>query len=283
MRSDKSDVLVLMGDFGLARAFSGNDQFMKTLCGTPQYLAPEVIQQARASKMEGYTQAVDVWSLGVILYILLSGYPPFGPKDFDDILNAKFDFRNNRWNSVSESAKQLIRSMLTRLPEERISVAQIVDHPWLAGVQAPDVPPEETAAAATSSQAQRVTESSPRKARVAEEPGNKAVRFEEPEKERLPTEMVDSHGSRRKLREREPTGIKKRDRGAEQKEEDEDDEDEEPAEKKPSNESAVEKGETEAALKKLRVADLKERCVQMGLDHAGLKADLIARILAAKK
>jgi serine/threonine protein kinase len=93
-----------------------------------------VIEQARANKMEGYTQAVDVWSLGVILYILLAGYPPFGPKDFEDILRAKFDFKHDRWKSVSESAKQLIRRMLAREPAERATIDQIVNDPWLQGV-----------------------------------------------------------------------------------------------------------------------------------------------------
>ena len=240
--------------------------------GTPQYLAPEVIQQARASKMDGYTQAVDIWSLGVILYILLSGYPPFGPKDFDDILLAKFDFKGQRWNSVSETAKSLIRRMLTRLPEERIAVADVCAHEWLAGVAAPEIPEEDAAPPSTSSQAARVTGTSPRKARVAEEPGNKAVRFEEPEKERLPTELVDSHGSRHKLRERKPTGLKKRERREEEEEE----------EKEEEKVSEAKLELRESSLKKMRVAELKEKCVQMGLDHAGLKIDLINRILAKK-
>jgi calcium-dependent protein kinase len=238
-----------------------------------------VIQQARASKMDGYTQAVDIWSLGVILYILLSGYPPFGSKDFDDILAAKYDFKGARWNPVSETAKGLIRRMLTRLPEERIAIGEICEHAWLAGVAAPEIPAEDAALPGSSSQAARVTGTSPRKARPAEDPANKAVRFEEPEKERLPTELVDSHGSRRKLREREPTGLKKRGRKEVQEEEDEEEGDEEKSGE--GEEAPLE--QSESALKKLRVAELKERCVQLGLDHKGLKFDLIQRILEHKK
>ena len=139
--SNSSNVHIVMADFGLAKVNEGDlSGVMKTMCGTPQYLAPELMVQMRTNKITGYTQAVDMWSLGVILFILLVGYPPFGPKDFDNIIEAKYDFRHIRWKTVSVTAKTLVSELLTRDPQKRLTVHQAAAHAWLKNVVVPPAP-----------------------------------------------------------------------------------------------------------------------------------------------
>merc|ERR1712054_610725 len=99
-----------VADFGLARVVSGKEM-MKTACGTPGYVAPEVLQN------KGYSSgAVDMWSAGVILYILLCGFPPFYEEElpalFDSILKARYDFPTPWWDTISDNAKKLVKALL---------------------------------------------------------------------------------------------------------------------------------------------------------------------------
>ena len=102
---------------------------MKRVSGTPYYIAPEVIKEV-------YDEKCDVWSCGVILYILLCGYPPFNSDDGDDvkIMRAvkagKYDFPDEEWSSVSSDAKDLIMKMLEYDPSKRQSAEGIMTHPW---------------------------------------------------------------------------------------------------------------------------------------------------------
>ena len=99
--------------------------------GTAYYIAPEVIKKS-------YNEKCDVWSAGVILYILLSGEPPFNdPKADNDAIMKKveigtYDIDNGVWRSISDEAKDLVRKMLTYDPAERISAEQALAHPWIA-------------------------------------------------------------------------------------------------------------------------------------------------------
>eukprot|EP01103_Thecamoeba_quadrilineata_P008958 TRINITY_DN1866_c0_g1_i1.p1 TRINITY_DN1866_c0_g1~~TRINITY_DN1866_c0_g1_i1.p1 ORF type:complete len:154 (+),score=34.96 TRINITY_DN1866_c0_g1_i1:538-999(+) len=104
---------------------------MTTLCGTPQYVAPEVINHSRGIEKKGYSIAVDMWSLGVILFVLLAGYPPFKENDFQKILKAEFGFDNKVWTEVSTQAKSLIEALLKLKPDDRLSVGNSLEHPWL--------------------------------------------------------------------------------------------------------------------------------------------------------
>lgn len=120
-------VNVKIVDFGAALFMSSEIKLKETM-GTPYYIAPEVIKG-------NYTEKCDVWSIGVILYILLSGTAPFdGPTD-EDIMNkvkeGKFKFRTKIWESISDSAKDLILKMLNYNPEARISASEAYMHPWL--------------------------------------------------------------------------------------------------------------------------------------------------------
>ncbi len=101
---------------------------MKTKVGTPYYVAPEVLSRE-------YTKSCDIWSIGVITYILLCGYPPFyGDTDnqiFDQVRTARFDFPSPDWDGISDSAKNFICSLLRRDPTKRLMAAQALLHPWI--------------------------------------------------------------------------------------------------------------------------------------------------------
>jgi serine/threonine protein kinase len=121
--------VVKVADFGFAKNF-GEEKLM-TSCGSPGYVAPEVLTE------DTYTNAVDMWSVGVIVYILLSGYPPFfdesPPKIFKKITEVKYDFDDPAWDGVSETAKDLIRKLLVKDPVSRLNATDALKHPWLAG------------------------------------------------------------------------------------------------------------------------------------------------------
>jgi len=128
--SDTTDKAVIkVADFGLARMVSDND-IMKTACGTPGYVAPEILNN------KGYdSSAVDLWSTGVILYILLCGFPPFYEEElpalFDSILNARYDFPSPWWDKVSDGAKSCVKQLLELDPTKRLTAEQVKDHEWI--------------------------------------------------------------------------------------------------------------------------------------------------------
>ncbi|KDP20751.1 hypothetical protein JCGZ_21222 [Jatropha curcas] len=124
-------------DFGLS-VFIEEGKKYHDIVGSAYYVAPEVLRR-------NYGKEIDVWSAGVILYILLSGVPPFWGETekgiFDAVLEGHIDFESQPWPSISESAKDLVRRMLTQDPRNRITSAQILDHPWIKdGDAAPDKP-----------------------------------------------------------------------------------------------------------------------------------------------
>ncbi|KAF7594587.1 hypothetical protein BBP40_008854 [Aspergillus hancockii] len=132
------DLLVKLGDFGLTK-FIGEEDFAHTLCGTPSYVAPEILKSGNTRK---YTKAVDIWSLGVVLYICLCGFPPFSDelctpenpyKLSQQIKTGRFDYPSPYWDSVGDPALDLIDRMLTVEPEKRITVGQCLEHPWMTG------------------------------------------------------------------------------------------------------------------------------------------------------
>lgn len=117
-----------LGDFGLATLVDGP---LYTVCGTPTYVAPEIIAET------GYGLKVDIWAAGVITYILLCGFPPFrGSSEdqealFDQILMGQLDFPLPYWDNISDSAKELITSMLQVDVDQRYSALQVLEHPWV--------------------------------------------------------------------------------------------------------------------------------------------------------
>ncbi|CAA2989700.1 calcium-dependent kinase 10-like [Olea europaea subsp. europaea] len=124
-------------DFGLSVFFKPGERFSE-IVGSPYYMAPEVLKR-------NYGPEVDVWSAGVILYILLCGVPPFWAETEQGvalaILRGVIDFKREPWPQVSESAKSLVRQMLEPDPKKRLTAQQVLDHPWIQNAKkAPDVP-----------------------------------------------------------------------------------------------------------------------------------------------
>uniref|UniRef100_A0A3B5A9J9 Serine/threonine-protein kinase DCLK2 n=1 Tax=Stegastes partitus TaxID=144197 RepID=A0A3B5A9J9_9TELE len=117
-----------LGDFGLATVVNGP---LYTVCGTPTYVAPEIVAES------GYGLKVDIWAAGVITYILLCGFPPFRGSGedqealFEQILKGQLDFPAPFWDNVSERAKGLITGMLQVEAEQRYTAVKVLDHPWV--------------------------------------------------------------------------------------------------------------------------------------------------------
>ncbi|CAI2167651.1 14242_t:CDS:2 [Funneliformis geosporum] len=127
--SDKSDHSNLMiTDFGLSKILKKHNDILMTACGTPGYVAPEVLRQT------GHGKPVDMWSIGVIMYTLLCGYTPFGGEDqaalFDSILSGVYYFEEEYWSEISDYAKDLIDKMMTYDADKRITVHDALKHPW---------------------------------------------------------------------------------------------------------------------------------------------------------
>ncbi|KAL5111199.1 Calcium/calmodulin-dependent protein kinase type 1 [Taenia crassiceps] len=131
---------IMISDFGLSR-IDGSEGSLSTACGTPGYVAPEVLS-AQAEK-KGYGKEVDCWAIGVITYILLCGYPPFYDESdqelFRQIQKAQYEFDSPYWDEISDSAKSFIRSLLQKDPSRRASCTEALAHPWIAQNAARDV------------------------------------------------------------------------------------------------------------------------------------------------
>ncbi|XP_062411127.1 calcium/calmodulin-dependent protein kinase type II subunit beta isoform X20 [Sardina pilchardus] len=129
LASKCKNAAVKLADFGLAIEVQGDQQAWFGFAGTPGYLSPEVLRK------EAYGKPVDIWACGVILYILLVGYPPFWDEDqhklYQQIKAGAYDFPSPEWDTVTPEAKNLINQMLTINPTKRISAQEALKHPWV--------------------------------------------------------------------------------------------------------------------------------------------------------
>ncbi|KAM6977964.1 MAP kinase-activated protein kinase 2-like [Aplochiton taeniatus] len=140
--SKRADAILKLTDFGFAKEITTLTS-LATPCYTPYYVAPEVLGP------EKYDKSCDMWSLGVIMYILLCGYPPFysnhglaiSPGMKRRIRNGQYEFPNPEWSDVSEEAKQLIRHLLKTEPSQRMSITEFIYHPWInTSMEVPSTP-----------------------------------------------------------------------------------------------------------------------------------------------
>nr|XP_055054744.1 calcium/calmodulin-dependent protein kinase (CaM kinase) II beta 1 isoform X26 [Misgurnus anguillicaudatus] len=129
LASKCKNAAVKLADFGLAIEVQGDQQAWFGFAGTPGYLSPEVLRK------EAYGKPVDIWACGVILYILLVGYPPFWDEDqhklYQQIKAGAYDFPSPEWDTVTPEAKNLINQMLTINPTKRITAQEALKHPWV--------------------------------------------------------------------------------------------------------------------------------------------------------
>jgi len=125
---EDDDSHVKLIDFGLAKRV-GNNEVMNAPNGTPYYIAPEVLKGS-------YTTQCDNWSMGIVLFIMLSGKPPFGGKSnkeiIDNVLRGSYSFSTPVWENISDQAKDFISKLLTRQADERLTAEEAYNHPWLA-------------------------------------------------------------------------------------------------------------------------------------------------------
>ena len=126
-KEDDSRIKII--DFGLARKHYANiEKPMGTLLGTPYYIAPEVLKKR-------YDNKCDLWSVGVIAYILLCGYPPFNGADnaavHDAVRTGRYRFPSRDWSGISREARDFVRQLLQKNPSRRMTVEEALNHPWL--------------------------------------------------------------------------------------------------------------------------------------------------------
>ncbi len=126
-KNNKENAEIKIIDFGLSKKFSNQEENMTTIVGTPFYVAPEVLSGK-------YDTQCDLWSCGVILFVLLCGYPPFDGDSNKDIFRAilknKLEFDEEEWGNISDEAKDLISKLLVKDPKKRIKIDQALNHSW---------------------------------------------------------------------------------------------------------------------------------------------------------
>jgi len=126
--TDADEAPIKIIDFGLSRHDDAISGIMQTKVGTPYYVAPEVLRRE-------YTKSCDIWSIGVITYILLCGYPPFyGDSDtqiFESVKIGRFDFPSPEWDDISQSAKDFVIGLLKKNPNDRPTASNGLKHSWL--------------------------------------------------------------------------------------------------------------------------------------------------------
>jgi len=128
LQTKLDDTKIKLADFGCAKEIS-HDTVLVTMCGTPQYVAPEIYLQR-----SGYDEKCDLWSAAVVVYLLLAGYVPFDGSDWEMhkiVCAGEFEFHPQYWDEVSEPPKQLIRDLLKVDPIQRATIAEVLDTGWL--------------------------------------------------------------------------------------------------------------------------------------------------------
>eukprot|EP01116_Phalansterium_solitarium_P013979 TRINITY_DN3145_c0_g1_i2.p1 TRINITY_DN3145_c0_g1~~TRINITY_DN3145_c0_g1_i2.p1 ORF type:complete len:345 (+),score=125.82 TRINITY_DN3145_c0_g1_i2:133-1167(+) len=143
-----SKIQIYVADFGLSRAFEGDSQQLSTYCGSPEYVAPEVLACVP------YDQAVDLWSVGVITYILLTGFLPFYDKEHT-VLFARIQNVDYNWDDcpeVSPQARHFVQHLLVKDTKKRYSADQALNHAWLKAKPQPQQPQKPGQPAASASQ-----------------------------------------------------------------------------------------------------------------------------------
>lgn len=131
-----NDTYMKVGDFGFAKRVH-TPKSLFTRCGTPTYVAPEIL------KGHPYDQSVDMWSVGVIIYVALVGYPPFLEQNqrlmLEKIRHGQFEFYDEDWSSISEHARNLIQNLLRVDPDRRLSASDALNHDWIAHIDADEL------------------------------------------------------------------------------------------------------------------------------------------------
>jgi len=133
LSSKDPDANVLITDFGLSAILPEGKRLFRAV-GTPGYLAPEVLETLDTG--EGYTEEVDLWGVGVIMYILLCGFPPFYGEDddeiYDKICDGYFEYPSPYWDGISADARDLIDNLLVLDPKKRFSSEDVLNHKWIS-------------------------------------------------------------------------------------------------------------------------------------------------------
>lgn len=121
------NAVIKISDFGVSKIIT--NEKMSTQVGTPSYFAPEVLTG------NGYDNSVDYWSIGVILYILLCGYPPFSEESnevlYEKIKRGEYDFPEQDWKQISQKAKDLVQKLLVVNSSQRYKAAEVMNHSWI--------------------------------------------------------------------------------------------------------------------------------------------------------
>ncbi|OQR83320.1 26S proteasome non-ATPase regulatory subunit [Achlya hypogyna] len=141
MTSRDDDASIKIADFGLAKQDAMENNLMSS-CGTPEYIAPEIARNVFAKEKVPYGKAVDIWSIGVITYVLLCGYTPFHANNqvhlFRKILKGHVEFNSPYWDDISTDAKHFVARMLVVDPTKRATAAQLLQDPWVVGLDVSD-------------------------------------------------------------------------------------------------------------------------------------------------